>query len=579
MRDLLSPRLDAPPRDGEFRGRLGRTRGGRSGGASGKLGARLTKAMKGARVRASAFTNASAARGFADDPRQRVVAKLSFHKHGFGAVGGGKLMAHAQYLERDVAAREGERGQFYDRERDIAEDAREQLRDWSVEDKRHFRLMLAPESGVRIVGEDGDLKDFTRSTMARVERDLGVKLDWVAVDHHNTDNPHVHVIVRGVRRDGAELLLPREYVSHGLREAARDVATDILGERSIADERLRLEREAQARSLNRLDRALEQELNAAREVRMQELGRDQTPEFANALRARARELERMGLAQEVRRNVLKLERDWLERLEAARPLDIRRELARGRLYEPRLGRVVGEVRELGPRGDNPDRALLVLDTPSHGRLLLNTGMREIEHLEQGAILALKPEGRGAEIEVISARSLEAQVQARADTVLDRELDRIARGERRELPKLERVEHALSQRAEVLEREGLGLMSDSGKFYFRDGVRDGLRAHELDRAGLVHARRHGLDYRDLSIDPPGQDEQIWRVREVKELFAGRTVLLERGGQVAMVVKPTKELSIGDDVGIKVMERGTTRTLDLIVGKELELTRTISLGLGR
>jgi len=190
--------------------------------------------------------------------------------------------------------------------------------------------------------------DFTRETMARVERGLGVQLDWVAVDHHNTDNPHVHVIVRGVRRDGVELLIPREYVSHGLREAARDVATGILGERSRADERLKLEREARSHSLNRLDRALEKELNAAREVRLQDLGREQSPEFANALRARALELKRMGLAQETRRNVLALEPDWLERLEAARALDIRRELARGRLYEPRLGSVIGEVKELGP---------------------------------------------------------------------------------------------------------------------------------------------------------------------------------------------------------------------------------------
>jgi len=150
-----------------------------------------------------------------------VVAKVSFHKHGFaGAVGGGggKLVAHAQYLERDGAAREGERGQFYDRERDVAEDARERLQDWASEDKRHFRLMLAPESGARIVGEEGDLKDFTRETMGRVERDLGVHLDWVAVDHHNTDNPHVHVIVRGVRRDGAELPI-RKAGNHSTRRA------------------------------------------------------------------------------------------------------------------------------------------------------------------------------------------------------------------------------------------------------------------------------------------------------------------------------------------------------------------------
>ncbi|UPT63038.1 MAG: DUF3363 domain-containing protein [Hyphomonadaceae bacterium JAD_PAG50586_4] len=514
MPELLSHRLDALMREDEFRGRFGRARDGRCGGTSGVLGARLTKAMKGAGVRASMLTSAGAVRGFAGDRRQRLVAKVSFHKHGFagaigGGGGGGKLMAHAQYLERDGAAREGERGQFYDRELDVAEDARERLQDWASEDKRHFRLMLAPESGARIVGEEGDLKDFTRETMARMERDLGAQLDWVAVDHHNTDNPHVHVIVRGVRRDGTELLLPREYVSHGLREAARDVATGILGERSIADERLKLEREAQAHSLNRLDRALEQELNAAREVRLQDLGREQSPEFANALRARARELERMGLAQEVRRNVLKLERDWLERLEAARPLDIRRELTRARLYEPRLGPVIGEVKELGPRGDNPDRAVLVVETPSLGRVLLNTGMREIERLEQGSLVALKPAGRGAEIDVISARSLDAQIQARADTLLDRELDRIARGQKRELPQLERVEAALGERAQHLEREGWGLRSESGKFYFRDGAREALRAGELDRAGLDHAREHGLAYRDLSFDPRSPSSRCGR----------------------------------------------------------------------
>jgi hypothetical protein len=47
----------------------------------------------------------------------------------------------------------------------------------------------------------------------------------------------------------------------------------------------------------------------------------------------------------------------------------------------------------------------------------------------------------------------------------------------------------------------------------------------------------------------------------------------------VVKPTKELGIGAEVGVKLMERGNARTLDLKVGKELELARTISLGLGR
>jgi len=41
--------------------------------------------------------------------------------------------------------------------------------------------------------------------MAQAERDLGTKLDWIGVDHWNTDNPHVHVLVRGKADDGRDL--------------------------------------------------------------------------------------------------------------------------------------------------------------------------------------------------------------------------------------------------------------------------------------------------------------------------------------------------------------------------------------
>jgi len=209
---------------------------------------------------------------------------------------------------------------------------------------------------------------------------------------------------------------------------------------------------------------------------------------------------------------------------------------------------------------------------------MNTGMAEIEGLERGSLVALKPQGRGAAIETISARSLESQIRARADTLLDRELDRVARGLTPSLPATRGVEAALEERKRVLEREGLGVRSECGKFYFRDGAREALRQGELDRVALDHAKRHGFHYRDFGVDPPGQGEDIWRVREVKELFAGSTALLGRGHEIAAVmVKAKLELSIGDDVGVKLMERGNTRTLELAVGKELDLMR--GLGLGR
>ena len=555
----------------ELRGRFGF--GGKTGRAtSGALGGRLTKALQGRKLSAG-LSGAGVQRPLARDNRQRVVAKVSFRKLGVGSGGGGgggRLMAHASYLERDGAAREGERGHFYDRSDDRLDDAHDRLRDWAADDKRHFRLMLAPESGARLVGEDGDLKGYTREVMQRMERDLGLGLDWVAVDHHNTGNPHVHVILRGVRTDGVELMLPREYVSHGLREAARDVATEHLGERSIADERLKLEREVEGRDFNRLDRAIEQELSEKREVLMQALGREREVAFANAMRARARELARIGLAKEVRRNVLRFERDWRERLEAARAIDVRRELARGRLYEPHMGRVAGKVVELGPRGENPDRAVLVLDTPARGRLVLNTSMEQIQDLQRGSWAALEPEGRRAEVQRLSYHGLDAQVGVRAETELDRELDRAARGQERLLPDCPEVQQALAERAQALEAQGYGARSPSGKFYFREGARETLRQEELGREGDERGRG---GERDLA-----REGETWQVREVKELFAGRAAVLERGRDV-LVAPLGRELQLqaGDQVAFKAME---PKSVDISreALERLELVKAPMLGMG-
>jgi hypothetical protein len=565
-----------------FQVRVGRGATGRA--TSGALGGRLTKLLAGKKIgggsRGAGIAGARAfVGGFGSDARQRVIAKVSFRNHftrgGGGGAGGGKLLAHASYLERHGAAREGEKGQFYDSQRDIAADVPERLREWSAEDKRHFRIMLAPESGARFAGDLGELKDFTREVMARIERDLGVKTDWIAVDHYNTDNPHTHVILRGVRRDGADLVLPREYVAHGLREAARDVATELIGERGIADERLRLERETQARGLTRLDQAIERQLGEKREILLQELGRGDNPAFANALRARARELERLGLAQETRRNVMTFAPDWTERLAAGKPLDLRRELARARLYEPRMGRVAGEVRELGPRGEHPDRAALVIDTPDRGRLLVNTSMEAIADLQKGSLVALEPDGKRAAIERLAFHPVQEQVHARADTALDRELDRIARGRARVLPPLDGVERALADRAAWHAEAGHGALSASGKFYFRDGAREALREAESKEIGAALQRDTGRDVQDIAASP----QDSWKVRGVRELFAGKTAILERGLGVAMApIARGAEIAIGNHVELKMSqgrELGLAPSLEIVRGLE----KGITLGLGR
>jgi type IV secretory pathway VirD2 relaxase len=62
--------------------------------------------------------------------------------------------------------------------------------------------------------------------MKQMEADLGTRLDWIAVDHHNTGRPHTHIIVRGVTDDGKTLNIAGDLSipntpSTGLRDAIR----------------------------------------------------------------------------------------------------------------------------------------------------------------------------------------------------------------------------------------------------------------------------------------------------------------------------------------------------------------------
>ena len=120
------------------------------------------------------------------------------------------------------------------------------------DDRHHFRFIISPEDA----SELENVRAFTRELMADAERDLGTKLDWVAVDHWNTDNPHVHVLIRGRADDGQDLVISRDYISRGFRDRASERVTLELGPRSEQEIRSALEREVEAERWTSLDRSL-----------------------------------------------------------------------------------------------------------------------------------------------------------------------------------------------------------------------------------------------------------------------------------------------------------------------------------
>lgn len=275
--------------------------------------------------------------GLSFDARQRAIVKVHYFGHGGG--GAAALKAHARYIARDAAGRDGQtphgayldRGgktPFYDRTGDGV-DGRERLREWADSDRRHFRIIIAPENGAAI----GDLRAYVREVMARAEDALGLRLAWVAIDHWDTDNPHTHVVLRGKDAMGRPLVLPREFVKYGLRNHARDAATERLGARTPADERRALGREARAHRPTRLDAHLARFVRDGR-LHLRDVRAPGEPELENALKTRARELERLGLAETVARNVLHVGDDWRGRLAAMElHLDIRKRLVRERALE------------------------------------------------------------------------------------------------------------------------------------------------------------------------------------------------------------------------------------------------------
>ncbi len=203
--------------------------------------------------------------------------------------------AHLRYLERDGVTRDDEKGQVYSADRDVADGPA--FLDRGREDRHQFRFIVSAEEGVEL----SDLRQTTRDLMTRMEADLCTKLDWIAVDHHNTGHPHTHILLRGVTDDGKMLNIAGDYIAHSIRERASEIVTLELGRQTEQDVSRQLAREVDAERFTRLDRMLIAEQDANNEFADLRPDNDMRETFRQnraLLIARARVLERMGLATE-----------------------------------------------------------------------------------------------------------------------------------------------------------------------------------------------------------------------------------------------------------------------------------------
>ncbi|RVT95049.1 DUF3363 domain-containing protein [Sphingomonas crocodyli] len=220
---------------------------------------------------------------------RRVTVKARIVK---AAGKAGAAAAHLRYLERDGTTREGAPGKLFSTFADEAD--RDAFLERGCNDRHQFRFIVAPEDGAAL----DDLKPFARDLMAKVEQDLGTTLDWVAVEHHDTGHPHVHIVVRGVTEEGKTLNIAGDYIAHGIRHRASEIMTRDLGPQTEHEVARQLASEVEAERLTRLDHAL---IGRAEEGRVDlsgDLGKTGLgDDYRQLLIGRARTLERMGLAQ------------------------------------------------------------------------------------------------------------------------------------------------------------------------------------------------------------------------------------------------------------------------------------------
>jgi len=179
--------------------------------------------------------------------RQRCAVRITYLNNRTR----GQWKAHGRYLARESATSGKDKQVGFNRDRSDIDIAGELDRWQSSGDPRFWKVIVSPEFGDRV-----DLQRLTREMVDRMAKDLRTDLEWVAVAHNNTEHAHVHMVIRGVRRDGQPLEIRPTYLKHGIREVAEDLCTRQIGYRTRHDAAEAERREIGEHRFTSLDREI-----------------------------------------------------------------------------------------------------------------------------------------------------------------------------------------------------------------------------------------------------------------------------------------------------------------------------------
>ncbi len=498
-------------------------------------------------------------------PGRRVVVMARIVRHRGKRFRSAPLTKHVAYLKREGITRDGEDARMFDARSDDADS--KAFAERCEGDRHHFRFSISPEDAA----EMRDLRAFTRELMADAERDLDTKLDWVAVDHWNTDNPHVHVLIRGRADDGENLVISRDYISRGFRERAAERVTVELGPRSEQEILSGLEREVEAERWTSLDRALRELTDEGAGVAdLRPGGTGEEPEPRRLMLGRVAKLERLGLAEQIAPGCWTLTPAIEETL---RDLGIRGDIIKtmhramtGAGREPDVsgfalhgeGPAIPVLGRLVARGlhDELQGSAYAIVEGVDGRThhLRFSDLEMTGDAKPGSIVEARAydDANGRQRLSLATRSdlaIEAQVAAKGATWLDRQL--LARE-----PAMSgggfgaEVRDAMSRRVDYLVEEGLARRQGQRIVFARD-LLDTLRRRELAEGVSKLSEETGLPHH-----PSAEGEHVSGVyRQRVALAAGRFAMIDDGLGFQLVPwRPALEQYLGKQVGGAMMPGG-------------------------
>jgi type IV secretory pathway VirD2 relaxase len=357
---------------------------------------------------------------------QRVIVKIRYVKHkkklalgslsvggapgraaaGRASGGAAALKSHVNYISRGEAGKEGEKAVLFNAHTPgEGVDKTEFISRWEG-DRHHWRFIISPENGHQIE----DFQGYVRGIMGKVEKDLGTKLEWVSAVHYDTDDIHAHVMVRGKHQSGEDLVIGPDYIKNGVRRRAQELATGIIGERSLEEIQRSQEAEVDTLRVTSLDRFILARADKDRRIDVRKKQNfDKSLHYEGLVKGRLKYLATAGLAKVEKAGMFLLKEDYKAALaQASEKNDVIK-----RLYKKGVDRgldglavyslkaeegreIEGRVLDKGLHEELYEKKYIVVRDMAEKLHYVPVGeFKQFDRLEAGSLVKIGPGGRSS----------------------------------------------------------------------------------------------------------------------------------------------------------------------------------------